>query len=315
VLAAEANVGIDPDAIGVQLRGWADLLVDAGIAGLALLALGAVLVLAARTRGPAPGFAAVVAAPAGQRPVGAGRRPWGRPRALLDPVTRTGMAVSAPLAVLVLVGAAFSVVSDDVVERNNLVALDEPLARLLIAHRGPAMTAALQAITNLGDVVMLMPLLLTIGLLARWRHGSWRLLGFAAISLAGARLTSTVIKLLVARPRPGTGALVAASGYGFPSGHATAAAAGWLSAALVIGSLTRRVAVRIAIAVTGILLVVLVGVSRVYLGVHQATDVLGGWMLGVLWPAAVLTANGLANGKAANAFPAPACSGLRANDP
>jgi acid phosphatase family membrane protein YuiD len=131
-------------------------------------------------------------------------------------------------------------------------------------------------------------------------------LGFLALTLAGASLISTVIKLQVARPRPDTGALVRALGYGFPSGHSTAAAAGWLSAALVLGWLTRSVALRVCLGAGAAVVITLVGVSRVYLGVHQPTDVLGGWALGALWLAAVLTAaHLLTNRQTGPATPAP----------
>jgi len=211
----------------------------------------------------------------------------------LNPAAALGLVFTAQLAVLALLGAAFSAVTEDVVTRDELVRLDDPVSRFLIEHREPWMTTVMEIIIDLGTALVLIPLLLAAGVLARWRRGSWRPLGFLALTLAGASLTSTVIKLLVTRPRPETGALVRALGYGFPSGHSTAAAAGWLSTALVLGWLTRSVALRVTLGAGAAAVVTLVGVSRVYLGVHQPTDVLGGWALGALWLAAVLTATHL----------------------
>lgn len=213
--------------------------------------------------------------------------------ARLNPTAALGLALTAQLAILALLGAAFSAVTEDVVADDELVRLDDPVSRFLIEHREPWLTAVMEIITDLGAVGVLIPLLLAVGVLARWCRGTWRPLGFLALTLAGATLTSTLIKLLVARPRPDTGALVRALGYGFPSGHSTAAAAGWLSAALVLGWLTRSVALRVSLGAGAAVVVTLVGVSRVYLGVHQPTDVLGGWALGALWMAAVLTATHL----------------------
>lgn len=210
--------------------------------------------------------------------------------ARLNPAAALGLALTAQLAVLALLGAAFGAVTEDVVSRDELVGLDDPISRFLIEHREPWLSTVMEVITGLGTEFVLVPLLLAVGVLARRLRGTWRPLGLLALTLAGASLTSTVIKLLVARPRPDADALVLALGYGFPSGHSTAAAAGWFSVALVLGGLTRSVALRVGLGAGAAVVVTLVGVSRVYLGVHQPTDVLGGWALGMLWLAAVLTA-------------------------
>lgn len=208
--------------------------------------------------------------------------------ARLNPTTALGLALTTQLAVLVLLGAAFANVTEDVLEGEELARLDDPVSRFLIGHREPWLTAAMRVVTDLGSAFVLVPLLLSVGVLARRRQGSWSQLRFLTLTLAGASLTSTVIKLVVSRPRPEADALVDALGYGFPSGHSTAAAAGWLSAALVLSHLTHGVAVRVTLGTLAVAVVALVGVSRVYLGVHEPTDVLGGWALGTLWLAGVL---------------------------
>ena len=207
----------------------------------------------------------------------------------LNPAAVLGLALTAQLVILAVLGAAFGDITEDVVTGDDLVRLDDPVSVFLIDHRNPALTALMRVSTALGTVFVLVPLLVAVGLLAWRRAGTWRPLVVMAFALAGASLTSTIIKLAVARPRPETNALVTALGFGFPSGHSTAAAAGWLSAALVLSALTRSLVLRISIWMAAFTLVVLVGISRVYLGVHQPTDVLGGWVLGTLWVAAAFT--------------------------
>lgn len=197
------------------------------------------------------------------------------------------------LAVLAVAGAAFSAVTEDVLDNGELVRVDGPASRFLVEHREAWLTTVMGVITQLGSAVVLTPLLLLLALIVRRRYGSWRPALFLGAAVGGAALTSSLIKLLVARPRPTSGALVEAFGYAFPSGHSTAAAAGWLSMALVVGSLTRSVALRVGLLSAAVLIVFAVGVSRVYLGVHAATDVLAGWGLGVLWVTAVVTATRL----------------------
>lgn len=218
--------------------------------------------------------------------------------ARFSPTTALGLALTAQLVVLALLGAAFAGVTQDVVAGEEIVRVDDPVTRLLVDHREAWLTAVMSLITDLGAVFVVVPLVLATGLFAHRACRSWRPLGLLSVILGGAVATSTIIKLLVARPRPDADALVRALGYGFPSGHSTAAAAAWLSAAVVLASLTRRVALRVALGAVALVVVVLVGISRVYLGVHQPTDVLGGWALGALWLAGVLTTIQLLSGRA-----------------
>jgi undecaprenyl-diphosphatase len=209
------------------------------------------------------------------------------------PATRLGLALTVQLALLTLLLSTFSVVTDNVVSGEDLVQSDGPIERFLIDRRTPALTVAMRVFTTMGTAWVVVPLLLAVGLAARRALGSWRPLTFLAVVVVGAVLSSTVIKLVIARPRPVSGALVHALGYAFPSGHSTTAAAAWLSAAVVLGSLSRSRARRVVVGVVACLVVVLVGVSRIYLGVHAPTDVLGGWALGALWVAATLIAGRL----------------------
>lgn len=211
----------------------------------------------------------------------------------LDPTHALGLALTLLLAALGLLAAGFGAVTEDVLADEELVRVDGPVSRFLLEHREPWLTAGMQVVTWLGSAAVLVPVLLVLGLVARRVRGTWRPAVFLVAALGGASASSAVVKLLVARPRPTSDALVAALGYAFPSGHSTAAAAGWLAAALVAGSLGRSFGLRVSLVAAALPVVVLVGVSRVYLGVHAATDVLGGWALGGLWLAVVLTASHL----------------------
>jgi len=190
-------------------------------------------------------------------------------------------------AVALLVGT-LAEITENVVAGDELVRVDSPISNYLVAHREPWLTTTMDVITHLGSTSVLVPALLVVGLAAWRRSHSWAPMALLAVPLGGAVLTSTVIKLVVARSRPDSGALVPALGYAFPSGHSTAAAAGWLAVAVVLGRFARHGTVRVSLLAAAVVIAVLVGVSRVYLGVHAPTDVLAGWALGALWLAAAL---------------------------
>jgi undecaprenyl-diphosphatase len=147
--------------------------------------------------------------------------------------------------------------------------------RFALAH--PLWRSVMSAITRTGSTTYIGPAASVACLaLLRWRR--WRQAAFVAVATLvtiGARL---LIVNAVARPRP-VEWLTAASGWSFPSGHSTAAAAAALIAVIVGWPLLRRRRDRLIL--SGILgaWAVAVGVSRVALTVHWPTDVLGAWLL------------------------------------
>ena len=112
---------------------------------------------------------------------------------------------------------------------------------------------------------------------------------FLASCLVGGQVLDDAVKALVGRPRPHIAPLVTATGSSFPSGHATAATTLFLGLAYVF---TRRRGWQASIWIwaTAVLATGLVALSRVYLGVHWPTDVMGGLALGGGWTAVCATA-------------------------
>jgi len=209
--------------------------------------------------------------------------------ARLRPEGTLGLLLTAQLALLIALGVAFGAVLEDVIEREELSTIDAPVARFVAAHREPWLTSVFEITTWAGSLAVLIPLVILAGLGRRRAESSKQPLVILAATLAGATALSSAIKLVVARPRP-EDSLVEAAGYAFPSGHATAAAATWLALAVVVGrGATANWGRRVRLVAAALVIAVIVGLSRVYLGVHAATDVLGGWALGGLWFAAVLT--------------------------
>jgi undecaprenyl-diphosphatase len=104
------------------------------------------------------------------------------------------------------------------------------------------------------------------------------------LSIGSGQLLSTALKLFFERARPDLvphGTFVYTSS--FPSGHSTMSAVVYLTLGALLARIESRRRVRIYLVALGAVLTFLVGVSRVYLGVHWPTDVLGGWTIGAAW--------------------------------
>jgi len=212
---------------------------------------------------------------------------WVRRR--LDPDRPQGLWLTSAVTITALCIWAFGMVTQDVVAHDGIAVIDPRLERFVVMHRTAAATGLMRSVTWLGSSVVLTPLVLLVGGFFIVRRADHRPFAMLAASLLGAVLLSDIVKPLVHRPRPPARFDISAhhvTGFSFPSGHATEALAVWgMLALLAAAKMPRRRYVPI---VLSILVVALVGASRIYLGAHWLSDVLGGYALGGMWLGALV---------------------------
>ncbi len=190
-----------------------------------------------------------------------------------------------PLTLLVLAFAfalaLFAGIVEDVVTSDPVVALDHAAAQLIAAFRTPAVVSPALWITSLGDAAVV-GVLLAVACLVLWLVNLNYVVAGLLLSSLGASAFSALAKLAFQRPRP-VEALLLESSWSFPSGHATAAVAfyGFLGYLLIRCSATWQTQVKLFFA-AGVL-IVLLGLSRIVLGVHYLSDVWAGYLIGTLW--------------------------------
>ncbi len=115
-------------------------------------------------------------------------------------------------------------------------------------------------------------------------HRKYQAAGLVLVATFGGMLLSNVLKGFFARPRPDlVSHLSHVSSSSFPSGHSINSAVVYLTLASLLDRVVERPAVRLYILAVALVLTGLVGISRVYLGVHYPTDVLAGWAVGLAW--------------------------------
>jgi undecaprenyl-diphosphatase len=195
------------------------------------------------------------------------------------------------LLILVLGTLAFLGIAEEVMEGDTLT-LDQ---RILMAMRvpgdptqpiGPAwVEESFRDFTGLGGMGVLG--LLTVATLGYlWLMGLRRAAVYLLLAIVGGLLVSLALKAGFHRPRPDLishGSMVYTSS--FPSGHSMLSATIYLTGGAMLALWHRRRSVRLFILACAVLATLLVGVSRVYLGVHWPSDVLAGWAGGAAWAA------------------------------
>jgi undecaprenyl-diphosphatase len=165
----------------------------------------------------------------------------------------------------------------------QVVAFNEELLRRVATLRGPMLDAAMLLFTRLGNPWVVAALLVVLGLvLLRVRR--WLDMLSVALAGGGALLLTEGLKLSYARARPAVvPSPLEISSYSFPSAHALGSLVGY-GMLLVVGlQLARRGWQRWMLGVALPVLILLIGASRVYFGVHFVTDVLAGFLVGLAW--------------------------------
>jgi undecaprenyl-diphosphatase len=166
-------------------------------------------------------------------------------------------------------------------------AVDELLRNAVHDRASPRLTQVMIAASRLGGPSWLMPIGIALAaafLIRGWHRGAL----LVVVTMAGAGLLNTLLKQSFARTRPAAFFdYPLPVSHSFPSGHAFFAASFLGGLAVLISGRVRSTGLRMAVWVVALALILLVGFSRVYLGVHYPSDVFAGYAAAVVWVAGV----------------------------
>jgi undecaprenyl-diphosphatase len=166
---------------------------------------------------------------------------------------------------------------------GDVGAMDSAILLVVAKRRTPWLTIAAVDVTALGSVtlvVLFSAFTLVVLLVLRDRLGALQLLGASA----GSGILNLVTKNMIERIRPEEAQqLIVVSGFSYPSGHSVSTSALYLTIAIIAGRYVQDTGARAAIFVAVSAVLIMVGTSPVYLGVHDATDVVSGISLGTAW--------------------------------
>ncbi len=141
----------------------------------------------------------------------------------------------------------------------------------------PIVTSVMKAITHVGDSIVVIIFCLALFIVPKFKKTIALPVAIAVFSSA---ILNIVLKHVFARTRPDILRLINETGYSFPSGHAMINGSLYVMLILLSCRYFKSISIKVVLSIIWAVLTVLIGYSRIYLGVHYAGDVLGGWLFG-----------------------------------
>lgn len=185
------------------------------------------------------------------------------------------------LLISVIFTIGFILFASEMLE-NELAPFDNQFYGVVSKHISPGITQGMNVLSFFGSATALIPIM-AVFLIVAWKKRDFRFYGgMMAVNLTIAWMMNILFKTVFHRARPDIVRLAAATGFSFPSGHSMVSAAfyGYL---IYLCILFLKRPWKELVPVFLLLLVVFIGISRIYLGVHYASDVAAGFLAGFSW--------------------------------
>jgi membrane-associated phospholipid phosphatase len=177
----------------------------------------------------------------------------------------------------------FGELAEDVWENEGGFPWDVPLLLAVHSTANPQLDVVVTMLTKLGVFWGVFPIA-TVTALLLFNRRRWRSLTYLIVTLLGSIIINRTAKVLLHRVRPHLWESPAPEfDYGFPSGHAMSS----MTFVAVLVILTWRSRWRWLVLIVGTIFVLVIGWTRLYLGVHYPSDILAGWMVSVAWAVGV----------------------------
>jgi undecaprenyl-diphosphatase len=169
------------------------------------------------------------------------------------------------------------------VGQQHIVGFDNRLISLIQGQENATLTPLMKFFTDIGSglpiTIITIVIMVVLYAVLKFR---WELLFFIGV-VVGSALLNVVLKLVFHRVRPIVHRIVEANGYSFPSGHSMAAFTLYGVLCFLLWKHTRGTLARVILIACGCIMIVAIGVSRIYLGVHYPSDVVGGYLASGTW--------------------------------
>jgi undecaprenyl-diphosphatase len=185
--------------------------------------------------------------------------------------------------ILVVGGINLFIELTDTLTTEMLSGYDASITEYVISYRNPILTRYFLFVTYLGDTYGYLTVVVLCLLVSMLVFKNWKYVTQTTLVLILASVSNMILKRFIARARPGIEHLVSVETLSYPSGHAMSAMAFYGFVIYLFYRFKMKFLLKISIITVLGLIILSIGISRIYLGVHYPSDILGGFIAGFIW--------------------------------
>jgi undecaprenyl-diphosphatase len=192
--------------------------------------------------------------------------------------------ITVVIALIVVIGGINLFIElTDTLTTDTLADYDQNITNYVVSYRSPALTNYFIFVTHVGDIYGYLFVLVSCVLLSLIVFKRWKYVAQITIVLALSAVSNMILKRFIDRARPGIEHLVSVETLSYPSGHAMSAMAFYGFVIYLFYRFKMNMFLKVTLMLLLFLLIVSIGISRIYLGVHYPSDIAGGFIAGFIW--------------------------------
>ena len=184
---------------------------------------------------------------------------------------------------VVVLGINIFISLTETLHSDALAKYDSKVTEFIISFRTPALNKFLQFITEVGDFYGYLVIAIVSTIIFYLKFKNWRYVGEIFFVLIVSGLSNVALKQVINRARPDAEHLVSVASLSYPSGHAMSAIAFYGFLIYLVYTFKLKAWIKIGLILAFGFLIITIGISRVYLGVHYPSDIVGGYIAGFIW--------------------------------
>jgi undecaprenyl-diphosphatase len=192
------------------------------------------------------------------------------------------IAILIALVFFAIALKGFIEITDELAE-NELGEFDSAITEFVVSFRSDGLTSYFRFMTDMGDRYAYVAIIVLLGTYFFFRLRNWKFVAQTVAVLILATLSNILIKNVINRQRPTLEHMVSVNTLSYPSGHSMSAMAFYGFLIYLCTQMKMSNVVRASLMTLLVLVVLSIGVSRIYLGVHFPSDVAAGFLGGLLW--------------------------------